>query len=190
MGCDMAECKAANSVITHVPTAAQPLMAKWLPPRRNQFRRNILNLKIPKTGSSLVKPVKRLDTDDKLNGKQIFGADLTLPGMLNASIKACPVFGGKLKSFDDSKVRAMPGVHKVVAVDDDAVAVVADSWWQAKTRVGCSYPLPGMKGPNANVSTASIDKMLDEGLTSKDKVFVGNKNGDVNKALKGAKKSG
>ena len=186
-GVDMAECKAANSIITHVPTGRTTTYGKVATAASELFPPENIELKDPKDWKLIGQPVKRLDTDDKLNGKQIFGADLTLPGMLNASIKACPVFGGKLKSFDDSKVRTMPGVRKVVAVDEDAVAVVADTWWQANTALD-QLPIIWDEGPNANMSSASIDKMLDEGLTSNDKVFVGNKNGDVNKALKGAKK--
>lgn len=186
-GVPMAECKAANSVITHLPSGRTTTYgnvatraAELLPPEQ-------IELKDPKDWKLIGQPVKRLDTDDKLNGKQIYGADLTLPGMLNASIKACPVFGGKLKSFDASKVSIMPGVRHVVAVNDDAVAVVADTWWQANTALD-KLPITWDEGSNVNVSSASIDKMLDEGLTSKDKVFVGNQNGDVNSALKGATK--
>ena len=186
-GVDMAECKAANSIITHVPTGRTTTYGKVATAASELFPPENIELKDPKDWKLIGQPVKRLDTDDKLNGKQIFGADLTLPGMLNASIKACPVFGGKLKSFDDSQVRTMPGVRKVLAVDEDAVAVVADTWWQANTALD-QLPIIWDEGPNANMSSASIDKMLDEGLTSNDKVFVGNKNGDVNKALKGAKK--
>ena len=79
------------------------------------------------------KGVKRLDTVDKLSGKQVFAIDVQLPDMLNAAIAQCPVFGGKLKSFDADKIKAMPGVRHVVAVGDNAVAVVADKWYQAKT---------------------------------------------------------
>lgn len=186
-GVDIAECKAANSIITHVPTGRTTTYGKVATAASELFPPENIELKDPKDWKLIGQPVKRLDTDDKLNGKQIFGADLTLPGMLNASIKACPVFGGKLKSFDDSQVRTMPGVRKVLAVDEDAVAVVADTWWQANTALD-QLPIIWDEGPNANMSSASIDKMLDEGLTSNDKVFVGNKNGDVNKALKGAKK--
>jgi isoquinoline 1-oxidoreductase beta subunit len=186
-GVDIAECKAANSIITHVPTGRTTTYGKVATAASELFPPENIELKDPKDWKLIGQPVKRLDTDDKLNGKQIFGADLTLPGMLNASIKACPVFGGKLKSFDDSQVRTMPGVRKVLAVDEDAVAVVADTWWQANTALD-QLPIIWDEGPNANMSSASIDKMLDEGLTSNDKVFVGNKNGDVNKAFKGAKK--
>jgi len=183
----MAECSVASSVITHVPTGrtttygqVAALAAKLFPPEH-------VELKDPKDWKLIGQPVKRLDTDDKLNGKQVFGADLQLPGMLNAAIKACPVFGGKLKSFDDTRVSKMPGVRKVVAVEEDAVAVVADSWWQAKTALG-ALPITWDEGPNTKLSSASIDQMLDEGLTSSDNVFVGNQNGDVNKALMGAVK--
>src|ERR1700710_1749690 len=79
------------------------------------------------------KGVKRLDTVEKLSGKQIFAIDVQLPDMLNAAIAQCPVFGGTLQSFDADKIKSMPGVRHVVAVDDNAVAVVADKWYQAKT---------------------------------------------------------
>lgn len=183
------ECKVANSVITHVPSGRTTTYGKVATAASagELFPPEHVELKDPKEWKIIGKSVKRLDTDDKLNGKQIFGADLILPGMLNAAIKACPIFGGKLKSFDASKVQMMQGVRKVVAVEDNAVAVVADTWWHAKTALD-ALPISWDEGPNANVSTESIDKMLDEGLTSKDKVFIGNKNGDINKALKGAAK--
>src|SRR4029077_21202339 len=79
------------------------------------------------------KPVKRLDTADKLNGSKVYAIDVKLPGMLNAAVKACPVHGGKLVSYDEAKVAKMPGVRGVVKVHDNAVAVVADTWWRAKT---------------------------------------------------------
>jgi isoquinoline 1-oxidoreductase beta subunit len=81
------------------------------------------------------KPVKRLDSAaDKVTGKQVYGADLTLPGMLNAAVKESPVFGGKVKGFDAAKIQGMPGVKKVVQVGDTGVAVVADTWWHAWAR--------------------------------------------------------
>lgn len=183
----MAECSVANSVITHGPSGRTTTYGQVAALAAELFPPEHVELKDPKDWKLIGKPVKRLDTDDKLNGKQIFGADLQLPGMLNAAIKASPVFGGKLKSFDDAKVRKMPGVHKVVAVEDDAVAVVADTWWQAMMALE-ALPITWDKGANARLSSDSIDKMLDEGLTSSDNVFVGNQLGDVNKALNNAVK--
>jgi len=179
------ECTAANSVITHGPTGRTTTYGKVAAEASRLWPPEHVELKDPEDWKLIGKPVKRLDTDDKLNGKQVFGADLQLDGMLNAAIKACPVFGGKVKSFEAGKVSKMPGVRKVVKVGDDAVAVVADTWWQAKTALD-KLPITWDKGPNANVSSASIDKMLDEGLTSDEKIFVGNQNGDVKKALTGA----
>lgn len=186
-GVPMAECKAANSIITHQPSGRTTTYGSVATAAAELFPPEQIELKDPKDWKLIGQPLKRLDTDDKLNGKQIYGADMSLPGMLNASIKACPVFGGKLKSFDASKISSMPGVRKVVAVNDVAVAVVADTWWQAKTALD-ALPIVWDEGSNVNVSSASIDKMLDEGLTSNDKVFVGNENGNVNRALKGATK--
>ena len=187
-GVPMAECQAANSVITHMPSGRTTTYGKVAAAAAELFPPEQVELKDPKDWKIIGKPVKRLDTVDKLNGKQIFGADLTLPGMLNAAIKACPVFGGKVKAFDANKINKMPGVRKVVRVEDDAVAVVAETWWQAKTALDALL-ITWDEGPNAKVSSASIDRMLDEGLTSKDKVFVGNQIGDVNQALKGAAKT-
>lgn len=184
----MAECTAENSVISHQPSGRTTTYGKVAALAAELFPPEHIELKDPKDWKLIGKPVKRLDTVDKLNGKQVFAADLQLPGMLNAAIKACPVFGGTLKSFDDSKVRKMPGVHKILKVGDYAVAVVADTWWHAKSALD-ELPIDWNKGPNADLSSAAIDKMLDDGLSSSDNVFVGNRKGDVDKALKAAVKT-
>ena len=88
----------------------------------------------------------------------MYAIDFKMPGMLNAAIKDCPVFGGKVKSFDAAKVSGMKGVKKVVQVDDKAVAVVADTWWHAKTALE-ALPIEWDKGENAKVSSESIAKM-------------------------------
>jgi isoquinoline 1-oxidoreductase beta subunit len=110
-----------------------------------------------------------------------------MPGMLNAAVKACPVFGGKLKSFDEAKVAGMKGVKKVVRVGDNAVAVVADTWWHAKSALE-ALPVVWDTGENAKVSSASIAQWLEEGLDSAQPAFVGNKNGDAKAALASAVK--
>lgn len=90
-----------------------------------------VQLKDPKTFKLIGKPLKRLDTPEKLNGKAVFGIDVKLPGMLTAVIARPPIFGAKVKSFDDSRARSMPGVRKIVAIPA-GVAVIADTFWQAK----------------------------------------------------------
>ncbi len=182
------ECRAANSVITHQPSGRTVTYGQVAEAAAELFPPQHVELKNPDEWEIIGKPMPRLDTDDKLNGKQIFGADLQLPGMLNAAIKACPTFGGKLKSFDEKKVTDMPGVRKVVRVGEDAVAVVADTWWQANKALQ-ALPISWDHGPNAKLDSAAIDKMLEEGLSSDKDVFVGNKAGDVNKALQGAAKT-
>ena len=144
-------------------------------------------LKDPKDWKIAGKPVKRLDAAaDKVTGKQVYGADLKLPGMLNAAVKESPVFGGKVKSFDAAKVERMPGVKKVVQVGDTGVAVVADTWWHAKTALD-ALPIVWDDGPNAKVSSASIAEFLKAGLDA-EQAFVGNQNGDVKAAIAGAAK--
>jgi isoquinoline 1-oxidoreductase beta subunit len=186
-GVPMEECRVSASVITHGPTGRTTTYGKVAAAAAELIPPNQVELKDPKNWKLIGKPVKRLDTADKLTGKQIFGADLQLPGMLNAAIKACPVFGGTLTAFDAAKVRKMPGVHTVVSVENNAVAVVADTWWQAKQALD-ALPVTWDKGPNAELSSASIAQMLDEGLNSKE-AFVGNEAGDAKKALKGAAKT-
>jgi len=147
----------------------------------------VVVLKDPKDWRLAGKRLARLDTVDKTNGRQIYGADLQLPGMLNAAIRACPVFGGTVKTFDAAKVAAMPGVKKVVKVGDNAVAVVADTWWRAKKAVD-ALPIQWDLGPNAGVQQAGINAMLKAGLDD-DKAAVGNSNGKAREALAAAAKT-
>ena len=122
-----------------------------------------IKLKDPKDWKIAGKPMKRLDTWPKLNGSKVYAIDLKLPGMLNAAIKDCPVYGGKLKSVDEAAIANMPGVRKVVKVKDTAVAVVADTWWQAKSALD-KLPIVWDEGENAKVSSASIQKHLEGGF--------------------------
>ena len=107
--------------------------------------------------------------------------------MLNAALKDCPVFGGKLKSYDEAKVMGMKGVKKVVKVNDSTVAVVADTWWHAKTALE-AMPIVWDEGENAKVSSESIAKWLAEGLDNAQPAFVGNQNGDAKAAIASAAK--
>lgn len=181
------ECKAEDSVITHAPSGRKTTFGKVASAAAAIPVPQGIKLKDPKDWKLIGKPVKRLDTADKLNGKQVYGLDLKLPGMLNAAIKDCPVFGGKLASYDDSAVKTMPGVKAVVRVGDSAVAVVATNWWQAKSALD-ALPITWDNGPNEKVSSATIAEFLKEGLTA-EKAAVGNKVGDAPGAIaKAAKK--
>jgi len=180
------ECTVSSSVIIHNPSGRSTTYGKVATAAAEGIPPLDVKLKDPKDWKLIGKPVKRLDTFDKLTGKQIFGTDLNLPGMLNAAIKACPVFGGTVKSFDDTIAIKMPGVRAVVKVEDNAVAVVAENWWQAKTaldKVEINWDL----GPNADLDSTAIDDMLNEGLEANE-AFTGNKSGNAQKAIEASAK--
>lgn len=161
------ELTVSEGVITHAASKRSirygkvaAAAAKLTPPDPKTIK-----LKDPKDWKIAGKPLKRLDTKDKLDGSKVYAIDLKLPGMLNAAIKDCPVFGGKLKSYDESKIAGMPGVKKVVKVKDTAVAVVADTWWRARKALE-ALPIVWDEGPNASQSSVTIANMLKEGLTA------------------------
>ncbi len=186
-GVPAGECRAQKSVISHAASGRTTTYGQVAAAAARIEPPKDVALKDPKDWTIVGKPMKRLDTAEKLTGKQVYGMDLTLPGMVCAAIKACPVFGGKVAGFDAKAVEAMPGVKRVVAVGDNAVAVVADTWWRAKTALE-ALPIRWDEGPNATASSATIAAMLKEGLEAKE-AFVGNQAGDVQAALKGAAKT-
>ena len=182
------ELSVANGVITHTASKrtisygkVAAAAAKLAPPDPKS-----IVLKSAKDWKIAGKPMKRLDTFDKLNGSKKFSIDLQMPGMLHAAVKDCPVFGGKLVSFDDSKILARRGVKRVVRVDVSTVAVVADTWWRAKMALD-QLPVVWDEGPNAKESSATIAIRLKEGLTAND-AFADINDGDALKAIAGAAK--
>jgi isoquinoline 1-oxidoreductase beta subunit len=182
----VSECSAANSVITHTPSGRTTTFGKVAAAAAKIEPPKDVPLKDPKDWKIAGKPVKRLDTAEKLTGKQVYGTDIKLPNMLNAAIKDCPVFGGKVKSFNAAAVQGMPGVKKVVQVGDSAVAVVADTFWRAKMALD-ALPIEWDEGPNAKASSASVAEWLKAGLDVNEAV-VGNQNGDAKAALASAAK--
>src|SRR5438132_10077183 len=180
------ECSAANSVITHKPTGRTTTYGKVAEAAAKLTPPADVPLKDPKEWKIIGKSVKRLDTIDKVTGAQVYGADLKLPGMLNAAIKECPVFGGKVKSFEADKAKGMPGVKHVVEVGDSAVAVVAETWWEAKKGLD-AVAITWDEGPNASVSSETIAATLKAGLDA-DQAFVRTQIGDVKGAIASAAK--
>ena len=180
------ECRAANSVITHTPSGRKTSYGKVATAAAKMEVPKDLKLKDRKDWKLIGKGVARLDTKEKVNGSRVYGADLKLPGMLNAAVKACPVFGGKLVSYDAAKVTGMAGVKGVYKVSDDSVAVVADTWWRAKQALD-AMPVVWDNGPNAAVSSATIAANNKAGLDATD-AFMGNKVGDAGAAIAAATK--
>ncbi|MFZ9298156.1 MAG: molybdopterin cofactor-binding domain-containing protein [Hylemonella sp.] len=185
-GVPVAECVAANSIITHKASGRKTsygkvaeAAAKITPPDAAS-----IVLKDPKNWRLIGKRIARLDTVSKTTGAQNYGVDVKVPGMLNAAIRDCPVFGGQVKSFNAAAVEKRPGVRQVVQVGNSAVAVVADTWWRAKTALE-ALPIEWDLGPNSQISSDSIREMLKAGLDAKDAV-VGSSKGDAPAALASA----
>ena len=180
-GVSAKECAVSKGVITHAASgrsttygAVAGTASRIAPPAE-------VTLKDPKDWTVAGQPVKRIDTRDKLDGSLVYGVDFTMPGMLVAIPKACPVHGGKLKSFNAAAVASMRGVKHVLKVDDETVAVVADTFWRAKTALE-ALPIEWEEGPNAHVSSETIADVLREGLTA-DTPYVGNQAGDAKGVL-------
>jgi isoquinoline 1-oxidoreductase beta subunit len=180
------ECTVSNGVITHAASNRKTSFGKVADAAGKLQAPTDVKLKDPKDWTVIGQGKKRLDTPIKVNGEAKFGIDTRLPNMLYAAIKACPVNGGKLKSYDEAKITGKPGFKKVVKVEDNAVAVVADSWWRAKSALE-ALPIEWNLGENVKVSSASIAAWLKEGLDV-DEGLVGNKTGDAKAALASAAK--
>ncbi len=180
------ECSAANSVITHKASGRTTTFGKVAEAAAKLEPPKDIKLKDVKDWKIAGKGVKRLDTADKLTGKQVYGIDLKMPGMLVATIKDSPVPTGKVKSFDASKIAGMAGVKKVVPVGDSGVAVVADTYWHAHKAIE-ALPIVWDPGEAGKVTSASIAKFLETGLDA-EQAFVGNKAGDAKADLGAAKR--
>ena len=117
-----------------------------------------VKLKDPKDFRYIGKATQRLDTPSKVNGTATFGIDVKLPDMLYASLAQCPVIGGKVASFDAAKASGMPGVKHVVQITD-GVAVVATSWWQAKTARD-ALAITWDEGAGKSIDSAGVSSAL------------------------------
>lgn len=155
------QCGARNSIITHAASGRSVSYgqvagdaAKLKPPA--------VQLKPPSDWTLAGTPRRRLDVLDKVSGHPIYAIDVRLPGMLYAAIRQCPVFGGMLRSVDDSPIKEMRGVCRVVRLAD-AVAVVADSWWRANQAVKALRVTWDDRG-NAGLSSAAIRNFVQTGL--------------------------
>jgi isoquinoline 1-oxidoreductase subunit beta len=176
---DPASCSAANSIVSHTASgrtigygdlvdAASALPVPQNPP-----------LKDPKAFTLIGKPLKRLDTPNKTDGKVIYGIDAMLPGMKFATLAQCPVFGGKVAHVDDSAAKKLPGVRQVVVLDD-LVAVVGDHFWAAKTGLD-ALQITWDEGANAKVNSSDI--WDDLRAASKKDGAVAKSLGDIAKGL-------
>jgi isoquinoline 1-oxidoreductase subunit beta len=174
-----ASCTTSNGEVMHAASgrklsygALADAAGRETPPRE-------IPLKEPKSFTLIGKPLKRLDTPDKVNGKAVYGIDAMLPGMKFATIAACPVFGGKVGNVDDSAAKNVPGVEKVVVLDD-MVAVIGAHMWAAKKGLD-ALVVTWDEGPNAGISSKDIWENL-RAASDQDGV-VAKSTGDIAKGL-------
>ncbi len=188
-GVAVSEVTVSKGVITHTGTGRKLTYGKVASAAAKLTAPDpkTLVLRDPRQWKIAGKPLKRVDTALKVMGKQNYAIDTRLPGMVYAAIQASPVFGGKLVSFDASKLKGRKGIQGVYKVDDNAVAVVADNWWRAKMALQ-DLPIVWNEGANGQESSATIDARLKEGLTSTNNVFADIDVGNAPQVIAGAAK--
>ena len=180
-GVPASECSASNSFITHGAGGRRLSFGKVADAASRLEPPKDVKLKDPRDWKLIGRSVKRVDIPDTVMGRQRYGIDVQLPGMLYAAIAQCPVFGGKLKSIDAAKVEGRRGIVKVLPMES-FVAVVADNWWRAKEAlrdVAIEWDAAG----NSGVSSASIMEFLRVGLTQQEGLAIARREGDVDQAF-------
>lgn len=176
------ECRAENGVVIHKKSRRRLRYGQLAVRAATLPATGAVILKEPNEFRLIGKSTPRLDTPLKVNGAAVFGMDVKLSGLLTAVVERCPVFGGKLKKFDAAKAKQVKGVREVLAISS-GVAVVADSFWAAKSARDV-LAVEWEEGPNAQVSTAGVRKQLEQALRKKP--VVARNEGDVGKAFQGA----
>jgi isoquinoline 1-oxidoreductase beta subunit len=174
-----ASCTTSNGEVTHPPSGRKLSYGALAVAAGSQTPPKDVALKDPKDFALIGKPLKRLDTPDKANGKAVYGIDAMLPGMKFATLAACPVFGGKVGKVDDSAAKKIPGVQQIVVLDD-LVAVVGDHMWAAKKGLE-ALVVAWDEGANAKISSKDIWQHLR--AASKKDGAVAKSTGDTAKGL-------
>jgi isoquinoline 1-oxidoreductase beta subunit len=177
------ECEAADGVIQHAPTHRRVTFGQVAAAAAKLAPPHDVKLKPASAWRLIGQPVKRLDTPDKVHAKPVYGIDVRLPDMVYATVANCPVFGGKLKSVDQSKIEGMKGVHRVVPLDN-AVAVVGEGYWQVRQALD-ALPITWDDGGNGGVDSASIGRLVHDGLTGSDAAVL-RSDGDVSGVTRAA----
>ena len=176
---DAASCSASNGKISHAASNRTLTFGELADAAGKLPVPDKPKLKDPKDFTLIGKPLKRLDTPNKSDGKTIYGSDVMVPDMKFATLAQCPVLGGKVKHVDDSVAKKLPGVRQVVVLDD-LVAVVGDHMWAAWQGLG-ALKVTWDEGPNAKINSAEIWNELRAASTKEG--VVAKSEGDVNKGL-------
>jgi isoquinoline 1-oxidoreductase subunit beta len=172
-------CHSANSTVTHQPSGRTLDYGALVADASHLTPPAKVSLKSPGEFTLIGKPLKRLDTPDKVNGKAVYGIDARPPGLKFAALAICPVFGGKVGRVDDSKAKQIPGVRQVVVLDE-LVAVVGDHTWVAKQGLA-ALDITWDEGPHAHVSSDDVWRQLR--ASSEQQGAVAKTAGDLAKGL-------
>jgi isoquinoline 1-oxidoreductase beta subunit len=159
-GVDKSACRAENGLVLHEATKRKLTYGSLAEAASKLPVPADVSLKDPSQFRVIGKSTKRLDTPDKVNGRAEFGIDVRRPGMLYAVVARCPVFGGKVSSFDATKAKAVPGVKNVVQISS-GIAVIADSTWTAM-QGRRALDVKWDEGANAGVSSETISKLFSD----------------------------
>ncbi|WP_072817888.1 xanthine dehydrogenase family protein molybdopterin-binding subunit [Bradyrhizobium erythrophlei] len=176
---EAASCTTSKSVVMHKESGRTLAYGALAGAASSETPPKNLTLKKPEDFVYVGQSLKRFDTPDKVNGKAVYGIDAILPNMKVATIAFCPVFGGKVGKVDDSAAKKVPGVQKIVVLDD-FVAVVGDHMWAAKKGLA-ALKIDWDEGPNAKISSKDIWQDL-RAASEKDGA-VAKSTGDIAKAL-------
>jgi isoquinoline 1-oxidoreductase subunit beta len=179
-----ASCTTSNGEVTHTESGRKLSYGVLAAAAGSQTPPKDVPLKDPKNFVLIGKPLKRFDTPDKVNGKVVYGIDAMLPEMKFATLAACPVFGGKVGKVDDSAAKKIPGVRKIVVLDD-MVAVIGDHMWAAKKGLD-ALTIHWDEGANARISSKDIWNDI-RAASEKDGV-VAKSTGDIAKGLAAGEK--
>jgi isoquinoline 1-oxidoreductase beta subunit len=177
-GVDPSSCTVERGVVHHADSGRSATYNALAAAAAKQPVPAQVTLKDPKDFKLIGKPLRRLDTAQKVDGSMEFGIDAKTPGMKIASFLPCPAYGGKLKSLDDSRARAIPGVRDVVKLDD-GVAVIGDHFWAAKTGVE-ALEVEWDLGPLTGFSTPGLLKAMDDTSLNGKTLLVAREVGDLN----------
>jgi isoquinoline 1-oxidoreductase beta subunit len=176
---DKNACRTENGAVIHTTSGRKLAYGDLLGEASKLMPPQDPPLKAPADFKMIGKPLKRLDTPDKANGKAVYGIDAMPPGVTFATSSACPVFGGKVAHVDDLKAKQIPGVRQVL-VFDNFVAVVGDHMWAAKQGLA-ALAIAWDEGPNAQVTSDAVWKQAR--AASEKSGVVAKTAGDAAKAL-------
>jgi isoquinoline 1-oxidoreductase beta subunit len=172
-------CHSTNSTVTHQPSGRTFTYGALVDDASHLTPPATVALKSPGEFTIIGKPLKRLDTPDKVNGKVVYGIDARPPGVKFAAIAISPVFGGKVGHVDDSKAKQIPGVRQVIVLDE-LVAVVGDHTWVAKRGLA-ALDITWDEGPNAHVTSDDVWRQIR--ASSEQQGAVARTAGDLSKGL-------